>query len=133
MTIVCISGGFDPIHAGHVDLIRGAHAYGEVIVILNSDEWLTRKKRFAFMPFWQRRIVLEGMRFVSAVTFVDDSDETVCEALRRIKPDYFANGGDRTDENTPELELCGELGITPLFGIGGHKIASSSELVNAVR
>ncbi len=136
---VAISGGFDPLHEGHVAMIKdiydeiGHNEYDPVVVILNSDEWLMRKKGFVFMNFNQRKAILESIRGVDRVEAVDDSDGTVCEALRRIKPDYFANGGDRTVENTPELTLCAELGIKPIFNVGGKKIASSSELVNAVR
>ncbi len=134
MTIVAISGGFDPIHVGHVRLIKEASIPGGmVIAIVNSDAWLMRKKGFVFMPFEQRCEILKSMKYVIAVHGVDDSDGTVCEALRRIRPDYFANGGDRTAENTPELTLCAELGIKPIFNIGGEKITSSSEIVNAVR
>lgn len=131
MPIVCISGGFDPIHFGHARLIAAAYkAYGDVVVILNSDDWLRRKKGYVFMPFEQRAEILACMRGVKGIAAVDDSDNTVCEALYRIKPDYFANGGDRGVENTPELTLCLDLGIKPVFGIGGEKVASSSKLVS---
>lgn len=131
--LVAISGGFDPVHCGHIDLISAAAKYGNVIVILNSDDWLLRKKGYKFMSWGQRAKILTAMADVSSVSPVDDSDGTVCDALRRIKPDYFANGGDRTWQNTPELALCMELGIKPLFNIGGNKTQSSSELVDAVR
>jgi cytidyltransferase-like protein len=127
--IVCVSGGMDPLTSGHLDYIEGASEFGRVIVILNSDEWLVRKKGYFFMPYEQRERIVFSMEAVSDVSPVDDSDGSVCEALRRIKPDYFANGGDRTQDNTLELDICKELGITPLFNIGGGKTASSSELV----
>ena len=73
---------------------------------------------------------LEGFTATSKTTFVDDTDGTVCEALRRIKPDYFANGGDRKTNNTPEMDVCEELGIEMLWGVGGGKIQSSSTLSN---
>lgn len=129
MKIVCISGGFDPLHEGHVELIKQASAYGNVVAILNSDDWLMRKKGMCVMSWQSRAKILAAMRNIDYVVNVDDTDGTVCEALRRVKPDYFANGGDRTEENTPELELCKELGIKPLFGVGGDKIASSSEII----
>lgn len=132
MRTVAISGGFDPVHSGHINLIKSAAKYGKLIVILNSDEWLVRKKGYAFMRWAERARILMGLEHVWQVSSVDDSDGTVCEALERIKPDYFANGGDRKEENIPELELCKKLGITPLFGIGGEKTQSSSELVNAL-
>jgi cytidyltransferase-like protein len=133
MSIVAISGGFDPIHEGHISLIEDAARYGKVIVILNSDDWLKRKKGYAFMNYYQRSRILMAMKDVSAVYAVDDSDGTACEALRKIKPDYFANGGDRTAENTPELVVCGDLGIKPIFGVGGGKINSSSQLVGNMK
>lgn len=131
--IVAISGGFDPVHVGHVRLIKAAAEHGDVIIILNSDDWLKTKKGYSFMDWDSRAEILLNMKRVGAVVAVDDSDATVCEALRKIKPDYFANGGDRTAVNTPELAVCKELGIKMLFGIGGEKVASSQELVNAVK
>lgn len=129
MKIVCISGGFDPIHEGHINLIEEASQYGNLVVILNSDDWLVRKKGRYVMSWKSRARILAAMRNVSWVANVLDDDGTVCDALRRIKPDFFANGGDRTMENTPELQLCTELKIKPLFGVGGEKIASSSEII----
>lgn len=125
---VMVSGGFDPLHIGHVRLIQDASMYGEVIVVLNSDEWLKRKKGFAFMSFDERKEVIEAIGCVKAVVPVDDSDGSVCEAIERYRPDFFANGGDRSNQNTPELELCGELGVKPLFNVGGGKVQSSSVL-----
>ena len=81
------------------------------------------------MPFNERCEILEGFTATSSTISVDDSDNTVCEALRRIKPDYFANGGDRKTDNTPEMDVCEELGIEMLWGVGGGKIQSSSTLV----
>lgn len=131
MAIVAISGGFDPIHIGHVRLINDAALKGDVVVILNSDEWLKRKKGFVFMDWLSRAYILRSIKSVKDVVRVDDSDGTVCDALKRLKPDYFANGGDRTSENTPELTVCLDYAITPLWNVGGEKIASSSELVKS--
>ncbi len=128
-----MSGGFDPIHKGHVKMIRDAARYGDVVVILNSDEWLERKKSYKFMDFEERRYIAASIKGVVLTTGVDDSDGTVCEALRRIKPDFFANGGDRYSTNTPEMAVCEELGIEMLWNIGGGKEQSSSSLVNSVR
>lgn len=126
MKRIAISGGFDPIHPGHIAMIENATQYGEVHIIVNSDEWLIRKKGFFFQPWHDRKKILEA--YTPHVHAVDDGDGTVCEALRRIKPDYFGNGGDRTQGNTPELTLCEELGILPVFELGGGKYASSSAL-----
>jgi len=130
---IAVSGGFDPIHKGHIQMIREASEYGNVIVILNSDEWLIRKKGYKFMSFEERAYIAGSIKGVTMVTTVDDSDNTVCSALRRFKPDYFANGGDRYDTNTPEMSVCEELGIEMLWNIGGGKIQSSSDLVNKTK
>lgn len=123
---IVISGGFDPIHPGHIAMIEDAAKYGEVHIVANSDAWLIRKKGFFFQPWNDRKKILEA--YTTHVHSVDDSDGTVCEALRRIKPDYFGNGGDRKKENTPELDVCEELGIKPVFELGGGKYSSSSAL-----
>ena len=128
--VVAISGGFDPIHSGHIDLINNASAYGKVVVILNSDDWLVRKKGKYFMNWHERAKILLNIKNVDDVIAVNDKGNSVCDALLKLKPDYFANGGDRKENNTPELTLCLELGIKLLFNIGGNKIQSSSELLN---
>ncbi|HAI39614.1 MAG TPA: hypothetical protein DCM40_16635 [Maribacter sp.] len=131
---VMVSGGFDPVHAGHIRMIRHAAQFGDVIVVANSDNWLFRKKGFVFME-WERRVeILNAIKGVVLVDSVDDADDTVCEAIRRLKPTYFANGGDRGKSNTPEQAVCEELGIELLWGIGGEeKLDSSSELARKVR
>jgi D-beta-D-heptose 7-phosphate kinase/D-beta-D-heptose 1-phosphate adenosyltransferase len=85
------------------------------------------------MSWEERKEILEAVKGVKKVVAVDDTDGTVCEALKREKPTYFANGGDRSDKNTPELTVCRENNITMIWGIGGGKIQSSSELVNRLR
>ena len=131
---VMVSGGFDPVHVGHIRMIRAAAKYGDVIVIANSDEWLFRKKGFNFMDFAKRAEILDSVKGVIMVDSVDDSDGTVCEAIKRHKPTYFANGGDRGRSNTPEQNVCEELGVQLLWGIGGEeKIDSSSDLVAKTR
>ena len=131
---VLVSGGFDPVHAGHIRMIRAAAQYGEVIVIANSDEWLYRKKGFVFMEFERRIEILNAIKGVILVDSVDDTDGTVCEAIRRLKPTYFANGGDRGKSNTPEQAVCEEIGVKLLWGIGGEeKLESSLDLARKVR
>ena len=127
---ICVSGGFDPVHIGHLRMIQEAAQYGEVVVIVNSDDWLMRKKGYIFMPFEERCEILRGFRGVKETTAVDDTDNTVCEALRRIKPTYFANGGDRKNNNTPEMDVCEQEEIQLLWNVGGGKIQSSSTLVS---
>ena len=130
--MVAVSGGFDPIHIGHVRMIQEASRHGDgLYVVLNSDDWLLRKKGYIFMPFDERAEIIKAISGVMTVIAVDDTDNTVCEALRRVKPAYFANGGDRTNDNTPEMQVCDELGIEMIWNIGGGKIQSSSELVSS--
>ncbi len=128
--IVCVSGGMDPIHIGHVRYMQHAAIWGKVVVLLNSDDWLMRKKGFVFMKFEERKAILESLQCVHKVLPVDDSDGTVCKGLVSLMPDYFAKGGDRGPDNTPEQETCGHLGIEVLFGVGGEdKLQASSKLV----
>ncbi len=131
---VLVSGGFDPVHAGHIRMIRDAAQHGDVIIVANSDDWLYRKKGFVFME-WERRVeILNAIKGVILVDSVDDSDGTVCEAIRRLQPTYFANGGDRGKANTPEQAVCEEIGVKLLWGVGGEeKLDSSSELAKKVR
>ena len=97
---VMVSGGFDPVHVGHVRMIREASQWGEVIVVINSDDWLMRKKGYVFMPWEERAEIMGNIKGVKVVTSVDDSDGTVCEALTRHRQSAFANGGDRKKNNT---------------------------------
>jgi D-beta-D-heptose 7-phosphate kinase/D-beta-D-heptose 1-phosphate adenosyltransferase len=131
---VMVSGGFDPVHVGHIRMIRDASEFGDVIVIANSDDWLHRKKGFNFMDFKSRYEILDAIKGVILVDSVNDSDGTVCDALRRHKPTYFANGGVRGKENTPEVLMCKELGVELLWGIGGEEeIGSSPDLIKKTR
>jgi len=132
--VIAVSGGFDPVHIGHIRMILDAARYGDVMVIINSDDWLIRKKGYVFMPWEERAEIMGNIKGVRFVTAVDDNDGTVCEALRRHKPDAFANGGDRKTENTPEMDVCEELGIQMMWAIGGNnKPQSSSWLVNKLK
>jgi D-beta-D-heptose 7-phosphate kinase/D-beta-D-heptose 1-phosphate adenosyltransferase len=129
---IVVSGGLDPIHVGHVKMIKAAAKLGVVTVVLNSDAWLIRKKGYVFMPFKERKYLLEQLKGVHEVSAVDDTDGTVCEALKRLKPDMFGNGGDRTSENTPEGNVCNKLNIDMIWNLGGEKIQSSSGLINTL-
>jgi D-beta-D-heptose 7-phosphate kinase/D-beta-D-heptose 1-phosphate adenosyltransferase len=133
--VVAVSGGFDPIHIGHVRMFERAKALGdELVVILNNDNWLKKKKGFAFMPEKERKEVIEALRAVDRVVITahkpNDKDTSVCVALRAIRPDIFANGGDRKLDNIPEVPVCEAIGCTMVFNIGeGGKIQSSSWLL----
>ena len=135
--VIIVSGGFDPVHKGHIRMFREAANLGaQVIVGLNSDEWLTRKKGKPFMKWDERAEILESCKFVTQVLSMDDSDDTASDIIRQVanlykNQDmniYFANGGDRKKGNVPELDICKELKVTMLWGIGGGKIQSSSWL-----
>ena len=133
--IVAISGGFDPIHIGHVRLIQEAAKLGtKLVVILNNDVWLEDKKGAPFMPLAERMEILMGMKGVDAVIPTSHkpgfTDRSVCYELYQIKPDIFANGGDRFSDNVPEKQLCIDLGIEMVFNVGhGGKVQSSSWLI----
>ena len=131
--IVAISGGFDPVHVGHVRMIKESAKLGDVIIITNSDAWLKRKKGYVFMPWEERQEILAEFKGVIDVIEAWDEDDTVCKTLERVKPDIFANGGDRKGDNTPEVELCMDLGIELVWNVGGDKIQSSSELVENMK
>tara|TARA_A100001515_G_scaffold54953_1_gene43427 strand:+ start:7260 stop:7694 length:435 start_codon:yes stop_codon:yes gene_type:complete len=130
---IAVSGGFDPIHVGHVRMIQDAAKHGRVIVICNSDSWLKRKKGYVFMPFEQRAEIIKAIQGVGEVVEALDDDNTVCESLKVIVPDYFGNGGDRINTNTPEIQTCKKYGIELVWNLGGGKIQSSSELVENSR
>lgn len=134
MTVVAVSGGFDPLHTGHGELLKCAKKLGDrLVVILNNDHWLKKKKGYVFMGEYQRMEMLYHLRYVDEVILTehlpDDDDRSVCKVLNELKPDIFANGGDRYAQNIPEYSLCDELGIVMAFNVGGGKTESSSELV----
>lgn len=131
MKTITLSGGFDPVHIGHLRMMQEASTFGRVIIILNSDEWLISKKGYMFMTYDERKEILKGFSCISEVVSVDDSDSTVCEAIERLRPDYFGNGGDRKNDNVPEVELCERLGVKLVWNLGGPKIQSSSDLVDS--
>ncbi len=137
MKIAIISGGFDPIHVGHIELMQKAREISDaLLVIVNNDDFLINKKGKVFMPFDERVKIVQSIQYVSGVVKSVDKDQTVCETLKNIVANadldetlLFCNGGDRTSgENTPEHKLCLNLGIKPLYGLG-DKVQSSSWLL----
>jgi cytidyltransferase-like protein len=134
--IMILSGGFDPIHKGHVRLFKAAKnmAY-KVIVGLNSDKWLVRKKGKCFMNWAERAEILRGFMYVDEVMPFNDEDDTAMDLLVRIQRLYpecslaFGNGGDRTERNTPERAYCEAYSISLQYHLGGGKVQSSSELI----
>lgn len=135
---VLVSGGFDPIHKGHVRLFKAAKELGtELIVVVNNDNWLRAKKGYAFMSELERVEIIESIRYVDKVFLtrhnVNDTDTSICHMIAELRPDVFANGGDRVEGNIPEYELCNSLSIQMAFNVGGGKVNSSSELVINVK
>lgn len=136
--IVIVTGGFDPIHAGHVAYISAARTYGRVMVGVNSDAWLARKKGSAFMPFEDRKAIVQNLKDVMGVIEFDDSDNTAIDAIKKIRALFpknkivFANGGDRTPSNIPEMEAFkDDPSIEFVFGVGGDtKMNSSSTILD---
>jgi D-beta-D-heptose 7-phosphate kinase/D-beta-D-heptose 1-phosphate adenosyltransferase len=137
--VVAVSGGFDPLHIGHVRMFEEAKKFGdELVVILNNDHWLRKKKGFVFMLETERKEIIEALRAVDRVFLTkhpqDPIDMSVSEALRELRPAVFANGGDRHTHNTPEDAVCAELGIEMVFNTGhGGKVQSSSWLTEKVK
>jgi len=133
---VVISGGFDPVHFGHIEYFKGARQLagknGRVICILNSDDFLKNKKGYLFMLYQERKDIIQAMKYIDKVVKCIDKDHTVIKTLASIKPDIFAKGGDRTLGNIPERVICEELGIKMEFGVGGGKVQSSSWLLDRV-
>ena len=130
LVIVAVSGAFDPIHVGHVRYIREAAKLGDrLVVILNKDDFLLRKKGVVFRPFEERKEILENVKGVDEVIASVDEDQTVCKTLELVKPNIFAKGGDRTGPgNIPEAETCGKIGCKLVTRVGGGKVRSNSEL-----
>ncbi len=133
--IVAVSGGFDPIHIGHIRMFEEAKKLGtKLVVILNNDNWLKLKKGNSFMPEKERKEILEALRVVDRVVMtghkVGTQDMSVCNELKKIRPNIFANGGDRKLGNIPEVPVCNAIGCDMVFNIGrGGKVQSSSWLL----
>ena len=131
-TVVAVAGAFDPVHIGHIEHLRQARRLGDrLVVILNPDDDLLLKKSFFFMTYAERKVILEEFRCVDEVVPAIDGNGTVAETLRVLRPAIFAKGGDRTRDRMPqnEVDMCRKLGIRIVYGVGGGKIQSSSELV----
>ena len=133
MKIVLVTGGFDPLHSGHISYLNHAEHLGDHVVVgLNSDAWLTRKKGRPFMTWRERMIVLDNLHMVGEVIEFDDSDGSSCDAIRRVREKYpndeiiFANGGDRTQDNIPEMVFDD---VEFVFGVGGDNKANSSSWI----
>lgn len=132
--VVAVSGGFDPIHIGHVRLFQQAKKLGDkLVVILNNDNWLQKKKGVVFMPQDERKEVIEAIRGVDEVVLTNHpprpEDMSVCVELEKLRPNIFANGGDRRSDNTPEMGVCKKIGCTVVWEVGrGGKVQSSSWL-----
>jgi len=140
--IVAVSGGFDPIHIGHVRMFWEAKAMGdELVVILNNDNWFGIKGRTLFMPEKERKEIIEALKPVDRVIISkhkksnkkfdrSTKEYSVCRELEELKPDIFANGGDRFKDDVPEVETCQKIGCKMVFNIGeGGKVQSSSWLL----
>ncbi len=133
--IILVSGGFDPIHSGHIKLINNAAEYGDVVVLLNSDKWLREKKGKEFLPFKERKIIMSALKKVIDVIEFNDDDKTCIDGIKKAKKSFkksiikFANGGDRNNETTPEIEFCNQHGIEMLWGIGGNEKSNSSSWI----
>jgi len=134
MKISVVSGGFDPIHSGHIAYLDAASALGDkLIVLLNSDEWLRNKKQREFLPFIERKLILEALRVVDLVySFEDDEMGSCINGLKKIQQDFpsdeiiFCNGGDRNDANIPEMDLSN---INFAFSVGGDQKLNSSSWI----
>jgi len=133
--IVVVSGGFDPIHSGHIRMIKEARLLGDLLIVgINSDEWLARKKGRAFMPWNERLCVLNNLSSVDEVYTFDDDDGTACHLLQQVRAHYpndkiiFANGGDRTQANIPEMDVD-DNNLQFAFGVGGFNKANSSSWI----
>ena len=129
MITVAASGYFNPLHKGHVEYLEKAKSLGDkLVVIVNSDHQRALKGSKEFMSQEERMIIVKALRCVDEVVLSVDTDGTVCESLRLVKPHIFAKGGDRFASEIPEAKICDDLGITMVDGLG-NKIQSSSWLL----
>lgn len=135
MKIVLVTGGFDPVHSGHIAYFKAARALGDMLIVgLNSDEWLTRKKGRAFMPWNERLCVINNLSMVDEVYTFDDADGSAKQFIRQVRAHYpdadliFANGGDRTAKNIPEMDV-NDSRCEFVFGVGGEDKKNSSSWI----
>ena len=138
MKLAVVSGGFDPLHVGHLELFERAKSLADdLIVIVNTDEFLISKKGKPFMPLKERMTIVQALKPVKLTIKSIDKDQTVCDSVKFVNEMYkkkydeimFCNGGDRTSgENTPEHKICEEIGVKTVYGLG-DKIQSSSWLL----
>ena len=133
--IVLVTGGFDPLHSGHLAYLQAARQLGDRLLVgVNSDSWLTRKKGRSFMPWHERARLVTSIKYVDDVIAFDDSDNSACDAILSVldkNPDcqvIFANGGDRTQGNIPEMQVQ-DARLTFEFGVGGDTKANSSSWI----
>jgi cytidyltransferase-like protein len=138
ITNVLVTGGFDPLHSGHIEYLRAAKKLGDNLIVgLNSDEWLQRKKGKSFMPYDERNAILQAIQYVDRVIDFDDSDDTACSAINKVmsvfgKTDQiiFANGGDRSSLSTPEFEMYQkEPNLQFVFDVGSSYKKNSSSWI----
>lgn len=126
--IVAVSGYFNPLHSGHLNYLREAKKLGHLIVIVNNDKQCNLKGN-TFMNEQERVEVIRSLKMVDEVILSLDTDETVCKTLESLRPDIFAKGGDRDENNIPEKRICQKLGIKIISNVGGLKTQSSSNLL----
>ena len=132
--IVLITGGFDPLHSGHIAYIKAAREFGRVMVGVNSDEWLARKKGASFMSLDERLAILNNLKDVMSAFAFDDSDGSAKDAIKYVRKMFnknkiiFANGGDRTSDNIPEMDTD-DTNIEFMFGVGGEDKKNSSSWI----
>ena len=135
MKIVLITGGFDPLHSGHIAYFKAAKTLGDMLIVgLNSDDWLVRKKGAAFMPWNERLCIINNLSMVDEVYTFDDDDGSAKHFIQQARAHYpdaeliFANGGDRTKDNIPEMDVV-DSNLSFVFGVGGENKMNSSSWI----